>query len=315
MKDLNINFIRYFVTLIDCGKFSTASELLHLSQPALSKSIMTLEEQVGTPLLQRFHHRFELTDAGHYFYESSVYFLQIYDDFLYDISSRTSSPYSGTVKVTASGVILDMFFPEIISSLSKNYPSIKIFTREEDTSTAIQSILSHKADVGTCLYPLPEKYRNAFESHHLLSSAFHIVFPGKHPFSGKACVPVEELRGQSILTPGQFSFVHQEFLRICKEHNVHANVVCSCSQIQFLISMVALGSGLAVLPEALLENLPAELQHRALTPTITWDLALIYLKDNYLPLPVSVVIDYITDAFSSRPGPIVPASEPEDSPE
>lgn len=301
MKDLNINFIRYFVTLIDCGKFSTASEQLHLSQPALSKSIVTLEEQIGTPLIKRFHHRFELTDAGHYFYESSVYFLQIYDDFLYDISSRTSSPYSGTVKVSASGVILDMFFPEIISSISRNYPSIKIFTREEDTHNAIQSILSHKADVGTCLHPLPEKYRSSFTSHHLLSSAFHIVFPGEHPFSRRESVPVEELREQSILTPGEFSFVHQEFLRTCKEHNVHANVTCSCSQIQFLISMVGLGSGLAVLPEALLKNVPEGLEHRLLTPTITWDLALIYLKDTYLPLPVSVVIDYITSAFSAIP--------------
>lgn len=37
------------------------------------KSIVTLEEQIGAPLIKRFHHRFELTDAGHYFYESSVY--------------------------------------------------------------------------------------------------------------------------------------------------------------------------------------------------------------------------------------------------
>ena len=226
MRDLNINFIRYFVTLIDCGKFGTAAEQLHLSQPALSKSILTLEDQIGTPLLNRYHHCFELTDAGRYFYETSVYFLQIYDDFLYDIASRTSSPYSGIVKVSASGVILDMFFPEIISALSKSYPSIKIFTLEEDTNATIQSVLTHKAAVGTCLYPLPEKYRNSFASHHLTSSAFHIVFPDNHPFASKESVAIEELAEQNLLTPGQFSFVHQEFLRVSKEHRLHANIVC-----------------------------------------------------------------------------------------
>lgn len=297
MRDLNINFIRYFVTLIDCGKFGTAAEQLHLSQPALSKSILTLEDQIGTPLLNRYHHCFELTDAGRYFYETSVYFLQIYDDFLYDIASRTSSPYSGIVKVSASGVILDMFFPEIISALSKSYPSIKIFTLEEDTNATIQSVLTHKAAVGTCLYPLPEKYRNSFASHHLTSSAFHIVFPDNHPFASKESVAIEELAEQNLLTPGQFSFVHQEFLRVSKEHRLHANIVCSCSAIEFLFSMVSLGSGVAVLPEALLKHIPENLQHCPLTPKITWDLALIYLKDSYLPLPVSVVIDSVISAF------------------
>ena len=70
MKDISINYIRYFVTLINCGKFSTAAEQLHLSQPALSKSILSLEKQLGTSLLKRYHHSFELTDVGHYFYES-----------------------------------------------------------------------------------------------------------------------------------------------------------------------------------------------------------------------------------------------------
>lgn len=149
MKDISINYIRYFVTLINCGKFSTAAEQLHLSQPALSKSILSLEKQLGTSLLKRYHHSFELTDVGHYFYESATYFLDIYDDFLSNIESRTRSPYSGTVRISASGVILDMFFPNIIRRLAKDYPSICIFTREEDTSSSIQAILSHKSDIGT----------------------------------------------------------------------------------------------------------------------------------------------------------------------
>ena len=190
-----------------------------------------------------------------------------------------------------------MFFPEIISALSKSYPSIKIFTLEEDTNATIQSVLTHKAAVGTCLYPLPEKYRTSFASHHLTSSAFHIVFPDNHPFASKESVAIEELAEQNLLTPGQFSFVHQEFLRVSKEHRLHANIVCSCSAIEFLFSMVSLGSGVAVLPEALLKHIPENLQHCPLTPKITWDLALIYLKDSYLPLPVSVVINSVISAF------------------
>jgi len=299
MKDISINFIRYFVSLIDCGKFSIAAEHLHLSQPALSKSIMTLENQLGTELLKRYHHTFELTDVGHYFYESSVYFLGIYDDFLSNIESRTRSPYSGTVRVSSSGVVLDMFFPNIIRRLSRDYPSIRIFTREEDTTSSIQAILSHKADIGTGLYPLPRSYQNSFVSHHLLSSTFHIVLPKEHPLAEREQVHVKDLDNQNVLTPGQYSFIHQEFHRVCEENHSRPNIVCSCSQIQFLLNLASSGSGLAVLPDALLVNVPKNLTHRPLIPELAWDLALYYLKDAYLPLPVSVVLDSIIFQFDT----------------
>lgn len=314
MKDISITFIRYFVTVIDCEKFSTAAEQLHLSQPALSKSIMTLEEQLGSKLITRYHHSFELTDVGRYFYETSVYFLQIYDDFLNNLDSRTRSPYSGTVNVSASGVILDMFFPDIIRRLAKDYPSIRIFTREEDTTSVIQAISSHKADIGTGLYPLPRNYQNSFVTHHLLSSTFQIVFPKDHPLAKQEQIRVEDLDGQNVLTPGQYSFIHQEFIRVCKEHHSQPNIVCSCSQIQFLLNLSASGSGLAVLPEALLVSIPDCLTHRPLVPKLAWDLALYYLKDTYLPLSVSVVLDSIMYYFGSIPNNSVVVLPPQEEP-
>ena len=299
MKDISINYIRYFVTLINCGKFSTAAEQLHLSQPALSKSILSLEKQLGTSLLKRYHHSFELTDVGQYFYESATYFLDIYDDFLSNIESRTRSPYSGTVRISASGVILDMFFPNIIRRLAKDYPSICIFTREEDTSSSIQAILSHKSDIGTGLYPLPRNYQNTFVSRHLLSSTFHIVLPKEHPLAECDQIHVADLNNQNVLTPGQYSFIHQKFMSTCEDYHSHPNIVCSCSQIQFLLNLASSGAGLAVLPEALLSRIPGNLTHRPLVPKTAWDLALYHLKNTYLPLPVSVVMDSILYEFEN----------------
>lgn len=297
MKDIGINYIRYFVSLIECGKFSAAAEQLHLSQPALSKSIMTLENQLGAELLKRYRHSFELTDIGRYFYESAVYFLEIYDDFLNNIEARTRSPYSGTVRISASGVLLDMFFPNIILQLSKDYPSIRIFTREENTTNSIQAVLSHKADIGIGLHPLPRNYQNSFVCHHLLSSTFHIVLPKEHNLAKLENIHVKDLEGTNILTPGQYSFIHQEFSLLCEAHHFRPNIVCSCSQIQFLLNMASSGSGCVVLPEVMLVNIPGKLTHRPLIPNTAWELALYHLKNAYLPLPVNVVIDSILHEF------------------
>ena len=298
MKDINISYIRYFVTLVEQKKFNKAAYQLHISQPALSKSIMMLEDYLGTSLLKRYPKGFELTDAGKYFYESSVYFLKLYDDFLYDVDARVCSPYSGTVRMSSSGVILDMFYPDIILRLREQYPDIKIYAMEEDTNAAIQSLLSHRADVATAIYPLPQEIKDRFITHPLLDSTFHIVLPADHPLARDPTVHVSSLDGMSILTPGELSQVHLSFLSLCKENSVSPIVTFSCSQLHFLFRLVAERVGLAVLPDLFLRSLPPDLTHRPLRPVLPWNLVLIS-PNNAFSLAVSTVISFVQSYFRS----------------
>lgn len=298
MKDLNISFIRYYVTLVECNKFNKAAYELHISQPALSKSIMLLEDYLGTALLKRYPRGFELTEAGKYFYETSVYFLKLYDDFLYDVDSRVCSPYSGMVRISSSGVLLDMFFPDIIVKLREKYPAIKVFAKEEDTIGAIESLLSHKADFGTGIYPIPKEVKDNFRTYPLLDASFHIVLPRNHPLASKSAVHVSDLNGIEVLTPGEFSQVHQSFVSLCKENSVSPSIMCSCSQIHFLLQLTQSGVGLAILPSVFLHNLPPELTHRMLLPVLPWKLLLI-APNSATSLAVSTTIMFVRDYFRS----------------
>lgn len=298
LKDINISYIRYFVTLVEQKKFNKAAYQLHISQPALSKSIMLLEDYLGTSLLKRYPKGFELTDAGKYFYETSVYFLKLYDDFLYDVDSRVCSPYSGTVRMSSSGVLLDMFYPDIILKLREQYPDIKIYAMEEDTNAAIQSLLSHRVDVSTAIQPLPPEIKNRFTTHPLMNSSFHIVLPTGHPLTCDSAVHVSSLDGMNILTPGEFSQVHQSFLNLCKENAVSPVITFSCSQLHLLFRLAAEGVGLAVLPDIFLRALPPGLTHRPLVPALPWNLILIS-PNNAFSLAVSTVISFVQNYFHS----------------
>lgn len=298
MKDINISFIRYYVTLVECKKFNTAAQKLHISQPALSKSIMLLEEHLGTPLLKRFPRGFDLTDAGKYFYETATYFLKLYDDFLYDIDSRVTSLYSGTVRMSSSGVILELFFPEIIIKLREKYPAIKIFSKEEDTNDTVQSLLSHKVDFGTAIYPIPQDIQNNFITHSLLESSFHVVLRRNHPLAAKDSIHISDLDHMDVLTPGEASQVHHSFLALCRQHSLTPSIMCSCSQIHSLIQLTRGGVGLAILPAVFLRSLPPELTHRPLTPALPWKLILIAPK-TVASLAVSTTISFVQDYFHS----------------
>jgi DNA-binding transcriptional LysR family regulator len=106
------------------------------------------------------------------------------------------------------------------------------------------------------------------------------------------------LNGLEILTPGESSQIQKSFVSLCRENSVTPIIMCSCSQIHFLLQLTCAGIGLTVLPEILLQSLPPELAHRPLSPALPWELVLIS-PNNVLPLSVSTVISFIQNYFHS----------------
>jgi molybdate transport repressor ModE-like protein len=64
-NDLNLRLLRSFLTVVECGKVSTAAKQLHLSQPAVTAHVRRLEEIVGRPLISRSRRGVRLTTHGH----------------------------------------------------------------------------------------------------------------------------------------------------------------------------------------------------------------------------------------------------------
>lgn len=77
---MDIRQLEYFVELAKTKNFRKASEHLHLSQPALSKSIRILETELNTVLIERTNKSFELTDTGQALLQKSVFIIQQFYD-------------------------------------------------------------------------------------------------------------------------------------------------------------------------------------------------------------------------------------------
>ena len=71
--------IQHFQTVVQENSFTEAAEICHISQSGISQSIKALEEEMGVQLMIRKNRRFELTEAGEYFYKKSLIFLCFYE--------------------------------------------------------------------------------------------------------------------------------------------------------------------------------------------------------------------------------------------
>lgn len=85
---MNLEQLRYFLTIYESLSLNIAAKQLYISQPALSKSLQTMEQELGTKLFIRNKKGLYPTEAGKIFFESSTSILQLYDETLLKLNSN-----------------------------------------------------------------------------------------------------------------------------------------------------------------------------------------------------------------------------------
>lgn len=299
MQDISIYLIRYYVTLVECKQYVKAAATIRISQPALSKSINSLEALLGVKLINRQYHSFSLTKEGQLFYDASVSFLKVYDEYLNEMSARLTSSYSGNVRISAPSAVADAFFPDLIVAFRKKYPDITISVFIEDADQAVLSLVEGKTNLCLSLSPISIVSANSLCVKSILVSHYSVIFPDDHVFAEKDEVHLYDLINEDIMLPGETSRIRSFFLEKCKDFNVVPDVNFSCSQFGTLIALVRMRAGLAVLPEILLNRMGiGDLHHKPLSPLIPWNLTLVYPQNKYISQTIKCTCEFISDYFA-----------------
>lgn len=117
--------IRYFQSVVKLGSFTAAAEEHFISQSAISQQIKTLEEELGTTLLERKNRSFTLTKAGEYFYKKSLVLVSDYDNIVRELQ-KISGNGSEVLKV---GLLKGYNGKEVNSTVSEftaKYPDVTV---------------------------------------------------------------------------------------------------------------------------------------------------------------------------------------------
>lgn len=139
--------LQVFVTVVEMGNFSRAAEKLHMTQPAVSQYIQSLERTMGIKLLERNNKFVRLNQAGEIVYHHAKEILGLYTKMHYlidDLTSKTSGPLS----IGASYTFGEYVLPQVIAKMHEKYPLITPSIMIGNTKEVAKLVLEHQLDVG-----------------------------------------------------------------------------------------------------------------------------------------------------------------------
>ncbi|MFX3632016.1 MAG: LysR family transcriptional regulator [Candidatus Pristimantibacillus sp.] len=159
-----------FAAIVEHSSMNKAAAFLNLSQPALSRKIAKLEEDIGAQLFRRVGKRLELTRIGQLTYEYATELRQMHRRYMETVSEYASTGRT-SITIGASLTTLQTTLPEFIKTLNASHPEFDIKAVTGKTHEIVTLVRENKADIGIVASRIDDAQLSCvplFEDHLLL---------------------------------------------------------------------------------------------------------------------------------------------------
>jgi DNA-binding transcriptional LysR family regulator len=208
--------LRVFCAVAETKSFSKASELIHLTQPAVSLQIQAMEELYETRLFDRSGNTINLTPAGEILYKRAKEILALYAEAQQNISEITGA-IKGSLSIGASSTIGNYLLPHIIAGFKKKVPQVNISLVVSNTKTITEKLNAGEIDIALVEGDV-SKQRFSVET--LLSDELVVVMSPAHPWAERRNLPAIELTKEPLILREEGSGTRQIILKHLEEHGI-----------------------------------------------------------------------------------------------
>jgi DNA-binding transcriptional LysR family regulator len=243
---IDIRQLRYFQAVAEELHFGRAAARLAIAQPALSRQVQQLEEELGTPLLRRTQRRVELLPAGALLLERSRTIQQELARTLSDVR-RTGT---GELGKLALGFIHSSTYgllPSIIGRFRHLYPGIELELHELPITAQHAALLRGTIDLGLLrVQAAPAD----IEVLPVMPDPFVLALPARHPLAGRTRIRLKDIAGEPFVmfSKAEAPLFHTRVQAMCEQAGFSPNVVQHATQIHTVVGLVGAGLGVAVVP-------------------------------------------------------------------
>ena len=148
---MDTSYYHNFITLVQTGNMTQAAEILHITQPALSKQLKYLEAEFGAQLINikrgQRGSNLQLTDAGKIFYEKAQQLCSI-EESTYNAVQQLNSRIEGTLRIATSASRSTPIVQQYLPAFSMKYPSVHFEIYEGLMTNVVKQLISGSAEIG-----------------------------------------------------------------------------------------------------------------------------------------------------------------------
>ena len=245
---MELRHLRYFAAVAQYLNYSEASRRLHVAQPAISQTILDLEDELSVKLLLRTKRTVQLTAAGTVFLREAHEILRRANE-AQRIAQRAARGEVGILGIgffgTASGPIL----PSLVDTYRRKFPDVELRLFELDPDQQLAAFDEGRIDLGFTR-TLPSDRRAEFEQEEVYNDQLAIALPAKHPLAKQKVVRLKSLASEPFVqfhrkgAPGLFD----EVIATCRRTGFSPRIVNEPNFMATVMTLVESGLGISLIP-------------------------------------------------------------------
>lgn len=240
---MNLEQLRYFITVAQLENISRAAEVLFINQPALSKNIMKLEAELGMPLFNRNGKKLSLNPQGERFMECASVVLREIELAESDLRCMVSGT-TGHVRIGISGCA------DRILACAAEFRTLHPDCDFEFDFSVEEQELPDINDYDVLIYPDNSKY-DKFSGYFFGTEDYLLAVPGTHPLAQLSAVPARQLADLDMVFVRKGKFFTDFPHRVCTVLNIPFRSVCFTDTRESQMEIVASGMAIALIPDSL----------------------------------------------------------------
>src|ERR1700741_1311798 len=230
--------------IAETGSFTAAGDKLHVSQSAISRQVLLLEEELGEAVFHRVGRRVRITSAGDALLQLSHRVFQDLHDTVADISDRQES-LRGTLRLVGGMTVCLYVFPPLLSEVRRVHPNLDLKVTVGSTERSLAMLRSGAGDLGLLTLPIDA---SDMVSVPVLEEELLVATYPNHPLAMKRRIAPADLNRQPFILFETGSITRRLVDEFFTRERIEVEIVMETENVEIIKAMVRSGLGISIVP-------------------------------------------------------------------
>lgn len=292
---MNFEKINYIYAILEEKSFTKAAKKLYISQPALSKFISKLEEELDIKFFQKSGNTLELTSSGEIFLEKLEKIIKLKNE----LWSELESIKNGEIKKIKLGIILNRspyIIPKLLKNLYKKYPNLKVEIYEKNSFELEEMLIKNQLDLA--IIPLPLENNSSLIKEIIYQEKLLLITPNtkEYNFPKPFSLNSINLKNERFILLKKNQHLRHMIDLYFKKNNFFPEVILESDSLECILNLVKEGLGMSFVSNMILKDKKWENQFSAFNleeSSLYREYCVSYLKEKKLNYVEKEIVDFL----------------------